>query len=253
METAAKPIIEVEGLSAAYEERTILDNITFTVGRGEVFVILGGSGCGKSTLLKHLIGLYQPASGSVFIDGEDLAAAWGKARKALLGKIGVMYQHGALFGSMTLLENLCLPLEEFTDLPEPARRLIAAMNLSLVGLADYHHHYPAEISGGMRKRAAIARAMVLGPQILFLDEPSAGLDPVTSAEMDELILRLAGSLGITFVIVSHELPSINTIADRVIMLDKDSKSIIASGTPQQLAHSNIPKVRRFFARQAGNG
>ncbi|MEZ4483133.1 MAG: ATP-binding cassette domain-containing protein [Syntrophotaleaceae bacterium] len=150
---------------------------------------------------------------------------------------------------MTLLENLCLPLEEFSDLPETARNLIATMNLSLVGLADYPHHYPAEISGGMRKRAAIARAMVLGPQILFLDEPSAGLDPVTSAEMDELILRLAGSQGMTFVVVSHELPSIYAIADRVIMLDKVSKGIIASGTPQQLAHSATPQVRQFFARQ----
>ncbi len=153
---------------------------------------------------------------------------------------------------MTLLENLCLPLEEFTELPETARTLIATMNLSLVGLADHHHYYPAEISGGMRKRAAIARAMVLGPQILFLDEPSAGLDPITSAEMDELILRLAGSLGMTFVVVSHELPSIHAIADHVIMLDKQIKGIAASGTPQQLAHSAIPQVRQFFARQAGS-
>jgi len=246
-------IIQVEGLSAAYDEQTILDDISFSIGRGEVFVILGGSGCGKSTLLKHLIGLYRPTAGRIFIDGENLVAAHGAERKALLRKIGVMYQHGALFGSMTLLENLCLPLEEFTDLPETARNLIATMNLSLVGLADYPHHYPAEISGGMRKRPAIARAMVLGPQILFLVEPSAGLDPVTSAEMDELILRLASSQGMTFVVVSHELPSICAIADRAIMLDKTSKGIIASGTPQQLAHSAIPQVRRFFARQAGNG
>jgi phospholipid/cholesterol/gamma-HCH transport system ATP-binding protein len=247
-----KQIIQVENLSAAYDEETILDGISFSVDRGEVFVILGGSGCGKSTLLKHLIGLYQPAAGRIFIDGEDLVAAHGAKRKALLRKIGVMYQQGALFGSMTLLENLCLPLEEFTDLPESARNLIATMNLSLVGLADYPYHYPAEISGGMRKRAAIARAMVLGPQILFLDEPSAGLDPVTSAEMDELILRLASSQGMTFVVVSHELPSICAIADRAIMLDKASKGIIASGTPQQLTHSAIPQVRQFFARQAGS-
>ncbi len=250
MKTAAAPIIEVAGLTAAYGEDTILENLSFSVGRGEVFVILGGSGCGKSTLLKHLIGLYQPAQGQILIDGEDLVAAYGQARQALLRKIGVMYQHGALFGSMTLMENLCLPLEEFTELPETARNLIATMNLALVGLADYHHYYPAEISGGMRKRAAIARAIVLGPQILFLDEPSAGLDPITSAEMDNLILRLAGSQGMTFVVVSHELPSIRVIANRAIMLDKQTKGIAASGTPEELAHSTIPRVRQFFARQA---
>ncbi|MCD4688377.1 MAG: ATP-binding cassette domain-containing protein [Desulfuromonadaceae bacterium] len=252
METAATPIIEVQRLTAAYGEETILENLSFTVNRGAVFVILGGSGCGKSTLLKHLIGLYQPANGQIFIDGQDLVSTYGESRQTLLRKIGVMYQHGALFGSMTLLENLCLPLEEFTELPETARNLIATMNLSLVGLADYHHYYPAEISGGMRKRAAIARAMVLGPQILFLDEPSAGLDPITSAEMDELILRLAGSLGMTIVAVSHELPSIHAIADQAIMLDKETKGIVANGTPQQLAHSVNPHVRQFFARQAGS-
>ncbi len=252
METAGPPIIEVRGLTAAYGEETILKDLSFSVGYGEVFVILGGSGCGKSTLLKHLIGLYQPVKGQIFIDGNDLVSSFGESRQALLRKIGVMYQNGALFGSMTLLENLCLPLEEFTELPETARRLIATMNLSLVGLADHHHYYPAEISGGMRKRAAIARAMVLGPQILFLDEPSAGLDPVTSAEMDELILRLSGSLGMTIIVVSHELPSIRAIADRAIMLDKETRGIIASGSPQQLAHSTLPQVRQFFARQAGH-
>jgi phospholipid/cholesterol/gamma-HCH transport system ATP-binding protein len=252
MKTAATPIIKVQGLTAAYGEETILENLSFSVGRGEVFVILGVSGCGKSTLLKHLIGLYRPAQGQILIDGKDLVSAYGETRQDLLRKIGVMYQHGALFGSMTLLENLCLPLDEFTDLPETARNLIATMNLSLVGLADYHHYYPAEISGGMRKRAAIARAMVLGPQILFLDEPSAGLDPITSAEMDELILRLASSQGMTFVVVSHELPSICAIADRAIMLDKQTKGIAASGTPRQLSNSAIPRVRQFFARQAGH-
>jgi phospholipid/cholesterol/gamma-HCH transport system ATP-binding protein len=252
MKTAVKPLIEVQGLTAAYGDETILEDLSFTVNYGEVFIILGGSGCGKSTLLKHLIGLYQPVRGHIFIEGQDLVSTYGESRQALLRKIGVMYQHGALFGSMTLLENLCLPLEEFTELPETARNLIATMNLSLVGLSGYHHYYPAEISGGMRKRAAIARAMVLGPQILFLDEPSAGLDPITSAEMDELILRLAGSLGMTIVVVSHELPSIHAIADQAIMLDKETKGIAARGTPQQLAHSAIPQVRQFFARQGGN-
>jgi phospholipid/cholesterol/gamma-HCH transport system ATP-binding protein len=250
METSGDAIIEVSGLKAVYGEETILQDVSFTVERGEVFVILGGSGCGKSTLLKHMIGLYRPAAGQILIDGEDIVTAAGDRRLAILRKFGVMYQSGALFGSMTLLENLRLPLEEFTDLPQNAMDLIAAMNLSLVGLGDFTHYLPAELSGGMRKRAAIARAMVLGPQILFLDEPSAGLDPITSAEMDELILRLAGSLGVTFVVVSHELPSICAIADRVIMLDKGIKGIAASGAPQELARSDDPRVRQFFGRQA---
>jgi phospholipid/cholesterol/gamma-HCH transport system ATP-binding protein len=243
-------IIEVTGLTAAYGEETVLRDLNFSVRRGEVFVILGGSGCGKSTLMKHMIGLYKPASGEILIDGEDIVAAEGKNRLAILRKIGVMYQNGALFGSMTLMENLCLPMEEFTNLPAEARTLIAAMNLSLVGLQKSGHLLPAEISGGMRKRAAIARAMVLGPAIIFLDEPSAGLDPVTSAEMDELILRLAHSLGITFVIVSHELSSIHAIADRVIMLDRNTKGISATGTPEELAASSDPQVRRFFQPRA---
>ncbi len=243
MESHGDAIIEVSGLTAVYGEETVLQDLSFSVGRGEVFVILGGSGCGKSTLLKHMIGLYRPAAGRILIDGDDIVTAEGDRRLAILRKIGVMYQSGALFGSMTLLENLRLPMEEFTDLPA------AAMNLSMVGLGDFAHYLPSELSGGMRKRAAIARAMVLGPQILFLDEPSAGLDPITSAEMDELILRLAGSLGVTFVIVSHELPSICAIADRVIMLDKRIKGIAASGPPQELARSGDPWVRQFFGRQ----
>lgn len=243
-------IIKVRDLTCAYGDSVIIDNISFDVSQGEIFVILGGSGCGKSTVLKHMIGLYPPATGQIYIDGDDIGSAYGAKRLDILQRIGVMYQMGALFGSMTLLENVRLPLEEFTSMPREAMDYTARMKLSLVGLEASADKMPSELSGGMLKRGAIARAMALDPKILFLDEPSAGLDPITSAELDELIRSLSRSLGVTFVIVTHELQSIFSIADRVIMLDKSTRGIIAEGDPRILSdESEHPLVRRFFHRE----
>jgi phospholipid/cholesterol/gamma-HCH transport system ATP-binding protein len=245
-----EPVVRVENLAARFDGRTIFEHVSFEVRPGEVFVILGGSGCGKSTLLKHMIGLYEPAEGRIEVLGQEIAALRGEARQALLRRLGVMWQSGALFGSLTLAENIEVPLEEHTALPAEARALVAQAKLGLVGLADAALRLPAEISGGMAKRAGIARAMALDPPILFLDEPSAGLDPITSAGLDALIRQLARELGTTFVVVTHELQSILAIGDRCIMLDKDAKGMIAEGDPRRLREeSKNPVVRAFFRRE----
>lgn len=242
-------IIEVKKLTAGYGGRTILRDISFTVERGEIFIILGGSGSGKSTLLKNLIGLYPAMGGEILIGGANIVGATGAARTAILRKFGVMYQGGALFGSMTLAENVELPLEESTRLPGEARKLLSRLKLQQVGLAPFADYLPSETSGGMQKRAAVARAMALDPGILFLDEPSAGLDPITSAGLDSLILSLSRDYGITFVVASHELASIYAIGDRAIVLHDGG--ILASGKPTDLRdHPPDDYVRAFFRREA---
>lgn len=251
---ARQAIIQVKDLVAGYGDDIILDGISFDVYEGEIFVVLGGSGCGKSTLLKHLIGLIPPKSGQIIIDGGDISNCDEETFQKILRKFGVLYQSGALLGSMTLAENVALPIEEYTNLPKRYVDILVKMKLNLVHLDGYENYLPSEISGGMKKRAGLARAMALNPKILFFDEPSAGLDPITSVELDNLIIHLNKSLGTTMVIVTHELQSVFTVAHRVIMLDRRAQGIIAEGDPRYLRdHSKNPFVKQFFNRQVENG
>lgn len=243
------PHLDIQNLTMAYGDVIIQKNLNFTVKHGEIFVIMGGSGCGKSTLLRHLVGLMEPASGDVFIEGVNLWKASIDDRNQIISRNGVLYQGGALWSSMTLGENIALPLTEYSNLNPKQIEEVIAYKLSLVGLAGFEDYYPSEISGGMRKRAGLARAMALDPDILFFDEPSAGLDPVSSRLLDDLIMELRDSLGATIVIVSHELESIFTVGDDSIFLDPDEKTIIAMGPPKELReHSDDPRVLNFLTR-----
>ena len=244
-----KAVIQVRNLVASYGDDIILDRISFDVYEGEIFAVLGGSGSGKSTLLRHLLGLDRPAAGEVTIDGDDISTCSEDALQQILRKVGVLYQSAALFGSMTVAENVALPIFEYTDLPAESVNSLVNIKLNLVNLDGYQNHLPSEISGGMKKRAGLARAMALNPKILFFDEPSAGLDPITSAELDNLIVHLNQSLGTTMVIITHELESIFAVAHRVIMLHKSTRGIIADGDPIYLRdQSRNPFVKQFFNR-----
>jgi phospholipid/cholesterol/gamma-HCH transport system ATP-binding protein len=242
------PQVEVRGLTMAYGERLIQKDLSFEIRRGSVFVIMGDSGCGKSTLMRHMIGLNQPAAGDVLYDAEAYWAASDSARERIKRKFGVLYQNAALFSSMTLGENVSLPLVEHAGLSARAAAGIAGLKLALVGLGGFEDHYPSEISGGMRKRAGLARAMALDPEILYFDEPSAGLDPLSSRRLDDLILELRDSSGATIVLVTHELPSIFELGDDAVFLDAERKTMVARGKPDELKDSADPKVRAFMSR-----
>jgi len=240
--------IEVQDLTMAFGSHVVQKDLSFEVGQGEVFVIMGDSGCGKSTLMRHMIGLNRPAAGRVLYEGEDFWAADEDRRSRVQQDFGVLYQTSALFSAMTLEENVCLPLLEYSDLSPAQAREVAAVKLALVGLAGFEEYYPSEISGGMRKRAGLARAMALDPDILYFDEPSAGLDPLSSRRLDDLILELRDSLGTTIVLVTHELPSIFELGDNAVFLDAERKTMIAQGKPSELKDSPDPKVRAFMSR-----
>jgi phospholipid/cholesterol/gamma-HCH transport system ATP-binding protein len=248
MSSVSDPI-EVRGLTMAFGDRVVMRDLDFSVQRGDVFVIMGGSGSGKSTLLRHLLGLLEPVEGEILYGGESFTAAPPEERARLLRRCGVTFQTGGLWSSLTLAENVAVPIEEYTDLPPADIRELAHLKLALVGLRGFEDYYPSEISGGMQKRAGLARAIALDPQILFFDEPSAGLDPVSARLLDQLILELRDSLGATAVVVTHELDSIFTIASNSIFLDTESRTIVASGDPRVLkADAPHPAVRRFLNR-----
>ncbi|MFQ5960100.1 MAG: ABC transporter ATP-binding protein, partial [Candidatus Methylomirabilales bacterium] len=241
--------ITVRDLSLAYGSFVIQQNLNFTVRRGEIFIVMGGSGCGKSTVMRSLSGLLAPARGQVFYDGGSFWEAEAADRERMMRRFGILYQSGALWSSMTLAENVGLPLGEYTDLGPSQIREVASLKLSLVGLAGFEDYFPSEISGGMKKRAALARAMALDPDILFFDEPSAGLDPISSRLLDDLILELRDSLGSTVVVVTHELASIFAIGDNSVFLDPETKTMLAVGNPKALRdQSPDPKIRTFLTR-----
>ena len=238
----------VQDLTMAYGDHVIMRDLNFEIRRGDVFVIMGGSGCGKSTLLRHLIGLNEPAKGEIWFGEESFTRASPEERRKMQRRFGVLYQSGALWSSMTLAENVGLPLEEYTPLSPKEIREVASLKLALVGLAGFEDYHPAEISGGMQKRAGLARAMALDPEVLFFDEPSAGLDPITSKLLDDLILELSKSLGATIVVVTHELASIFAIATNAIFLDVDAKTMTAYGHPREMRKTGNENVRRFLTR-----
>jgi len=247
--TASDPHIAVRGLAMAYGDYVVMRDLNFTVRRGDIFVIMGGSGCGKSTLMKMMIGLKPPAAGEIRYGDTSLWDAGPADRNRLMRRFGILYQSGALWSSMTLAENVALPLQQYTDLGPQEIGEAVSLKLSLVGLAGFESFYPSEISGGMRKRAGLARAMALDPDVLFFDEPSAGLDPVSSKRLDDLILELRDSLGATVVVVTHELPSIFAIATNSVFLDPETRTMIASGDPRSLLEEcGDPKVQEFLRR-----
>lgn len=249
MSTPSDIKIEIRDLTMAYGSFVVMRDISAKVKRGEVFIIMGGSGCGKSTLLRHMIGLKQPAQGDIYYDGTPFWGSDDDGRTQKLRSFGVLFQSGALWSSMTLAENIGLVLGEYTDFPAHEIREIARLKLALVGLKGFEDYYPAEISGGMCKRAGLARALALDPDVLFFDEPSAGLDPLSSRNLDELILQLRDSLGATFVVVTHELASIFTIGDNSVFLDPITRTMRASGSPRELLkHSTDPAVQQFLRR-----